>query len=148
MQRKDKLGSRFFTIILVILILLSLFGVIIYLSGIFYFSGLFPCVPPPWVEVDGVATAQVHAFYDDNQNGALDEGERSLPFIAMSMGEKTAQTDQNGETKLLLFKTGCVCNCSKGEILNVQVPDGWQTTTPVEILLNGSEEVIQLGFFR
>ncbi len=134
--------------ILVVVALIGMFAAIVYFSGILYFSNVLPCYPPPWVTVDGVATAKVIAFYDDNRDGILNEGERPLPNITIKMAGKSAQTDQKGKGNIFLFKEGCVCKCSRGETLLVTVPEAWQTTTAIEYSLNGKDEIIPLGFFK
>lgn len=133
---------------LIILTLVAMFAAIIYFSGILFFSGLLPCNPPPWVSVDGVAKASVYAFYDDNRNGLPDEGERSLPNVEVRLETESARTDDDGEATVYLFKAGCICRCSRGETMQVILPQGWQSTTPLEYLLKGKEEVFPLGFFR
>jgi len=138
-----------FTTILIIIILLGLFGAIGYFSGLFYFIGLTPCSPPSWVVVDGVATQQVFAFYDENQNGLYEEStDRALPNITVKLSDESAMTNDKGTTTIFVYKEGCACKCSEGETLTVIVPEGWQTTTPSQFKLTGKEDTIFLGFFK
>jgi len=138
-----------FTTILIIAILIGLFIAIGYYSGLSYFIGLTPCNPPAWVVVDGVATQKVFAFYDENQNGLFEENtERALPNITIKLSGETARTGDKGRATIYVYKEGCACKCSKGETLDVILPEGWQTTTPTQYKLTGKEDTILLGFYR
>lgn len=149
MKRSQSPKKSNFTTFLIILLLVGILLAIGYFSGLSYFIGLTPCAPPSWIVVDGVATQSVFAFYDENKNSRFDEStERLLPNIAIKVANETAKTNDQGVATVYVYKEGCACKCSKGETLTVIIPDGWQTTTPVQFLLNGNEETISLGFYK
>ena len=149
MNTKSTKKSQILTTVLIIIILLGFFGAILYFGGMLYFTGLTPCHPPFWVTVDGVATQKVFAFYDDNKNGIFEADlERALPNITIQLAEETAITDKQGLATVYAYKEGCACKCSKGDTLLVTIPNGWQTTTPIQFILKGNEDTIPLGFYR
>lgn len=147
-QSKRSPTSRFLTGVLIIIFILIVFAALFYMSGIPFFNGWLPCYPPPWVSVDGAVKVEVYAFYDANQNGSPDEGERSLPNIEASLGEKTKITNQEGKTTLYLFKEGCACKCGKNESVSIQVPLSWEATTPTIIRLKESETQVNFGLIK
>ncbi len=147
-KSRKNFASRLTSGILIFFLVVIVLAVLLYFSGIPYFTNLTPCYPPPWVSEDGVATAEVHVFYDANQNGAHDDGERSLPNIQVNMGPEFAITDENGLGTVYLFKEGCPCKCSRNETLNIQVPSGWAATTPTQILLTGEDVISNFGLIK
>ena len=147
-RSRSKLGSRTLVTFLIAIVVVLMLLILLYISGIPYFTKLTPCYPPPWVSVDGAAVAKVYIFYDANQNGQPDEGERPLPNITAQMGPETGTTTEDGFTTLYLFKENCACNCTKGEIISVQLPQGWITTKPNEIRLSGNETQINIGLIK
>lgn len=147
-QSNKSSTSRFFTGVLILVIIVAVLAVLLYMSGIPFFSGWTPCYPPPWVSVDGVARAEVYTFYDANQNGVPEEGERSLPNIEVRMGEAAKTTGADGKAILFIFKEGCACNCSKNETVSITVPLTWQATTPTEIRLTGNEPQLNFGLIK
>ncbi len=147
-QSKRSPTSRFLTGGLILIIILIIFAALFYMSGIPFFNGWMPCYPPPWVSVDGVAKADVYAFYDANQNGTPDEGERSLPNIEVQLGTVSKVTSSEGKASLYAFKEGCACNCGKNERVRFQVPLNWEATTPIEFPLRGNESLINFGLIK
>ena len=102
-QSKRSPTSRFLTGVLIIIFILIVFAALFYMSGIPFFNGWLPCYPPPWVSVDGAVKVEVYAFYDANQNGSPDEGERSLPNIEASLGEKNKNHQSGGKNNPLFI---------------------------------------------
>jgi hypothetical protein len=149
MKPKNTAKKKTLTTVLVILVLFGSLGAILYFSGMLFFTGIAPCHPPFWVAVDGVATQKVLAFYDDNQNGIYEQDqERTLPNITVQMAGESAITNKQGLATVYAFKAGCPCKCSQGDTLTVLVPDGWQSSTPLQYKLTGKEGTISLGFYR
>ncbi len=143
-QPEKRATSRLLTGFFIMIFMLIVFGVLFYMSGIPFFKGWTPCYPPPWVSVDGAVKVEVYAFYDVNQNGIPEAGERALPNIEIQLEKKTKTTNQDGQAMLYLYKEGCACKCGKGESVTMQVPLNWQATTPTTIPLK--ESVIQVDF--
>lgn len=147
-QSEKSSTSRLLTGVLVLIFILIVFAVLFYMSGIPFFKGWMPCYPPPWVSVDGAVKVEVYAFYDANQNGMPEEGERSLPNIEIQLGKKTKTTNQDGQATLYLYKEGCACKCGKGESVMMLVPVDWQATTPTLIQLKENETQVNFGLIK
>ncbi len=132
---------------LVLPILLSPFIIcLLWYSGILWEAGIARCSPPPGVAVDGAAVAHIFTWHDDNADGLVSDGESPFEGVKVYLLYEEATTNHLGQATLVLFKPGCACNCSRGEVLEVEVPSGFVPTTPVEYSLTGEDTVYTFGF--
>ncbi|GAB4532313.1 MAG: hypothetical protein Kow0063_12670 [Anaerolineae bacterium] len=115
-------------------------------AGVLVLSGAAGCVFSPGAAVDGYASAYVETWYDADGDGERDPDESPLPWVTARMAYQQTITDSSGRGALTVFKPGCARRCWKGESVLVEVPPGYQATTPLEINLTGPEDTYAFGF--
>ncbi len=142
----SKFFARYWVQLVVIVVIVGVVGA--YLSGVFVYTGIFPCLVPPGWTADGMATAKALTWNDLNGNGVVDSGEPPLSWVTVDFvfGYPPSITGANGEGSVGKFKPGCACNCWKGESIKVVIPVGYQATTPTQADLTREDEIHTFGF--
>jgi hypothetical protein len=138
--------KQFIFLLLGVMLILLGFG---YSTGFFFLSGITPCLPPPGMAVDGLASARVYTWLDINRNGSIDTDETILPNIEIKYPPSypnNTYTGKNGRARVDMFKPGCVCNCWENEYVEVVSPNGYRPTTPLRKELTGDNLLYEFGF--
>ena len=85
---------------------LALGAIVGYISGFFFYTGIFPCLPPPGMAVDGMAIAKVLTWNDLNGNSMLDNEEPPLSWVTIDFvfGYPPSITGADGKGSVGKFK--------------------------------------------
>lgn len=95
---------------------------------------------------DGVATADVFVWFDENGNGVVDEDEKPLSRVEVGIDYEAQYTNEDGKASIAKFMPGCSDNCSANQRVFAKTPQGYKPTTPTEIITTGQDQVYQFGF--
>jgi streptogramin lyase len=101
------------------------------------------CITPPFVLVDGGASATAFVYFDENGNGIFEKGER--PLSRVKVGGQS-YTDETGNASVFYFSPGCASKCWEGWSISVETPQGYKPSTPTQFQLIGDNQTYQFGF--
>jgi hypothetical protein len=145
----------------------AIYGIVVVLVAAFLFvllnflnnSGLFCCT-------DGFVSADVFTWLDSNANGQHDRGELPMGNIAVVLldnGQYPSKqrfegvhsktdfdgdgiTDVDGLANLFVFMPGCKRRCWDGYSVALEIPVGYQPTTPIMYALENNDTKFEFGF--
>jgi streptogramin lyase len=96
---------------------------------------------------DGVANGKVVTWIDENANGTFDPGEEPLARVKVGGDIAYTLTDENGEADIGSdLIPGCCDQCWQYVEAVVDVPYGYQPTTPTTQSFTGYDETYHFGF--
>lgn len=100
--------------------------------------------------VDGEAIVKIYTWKDLNANGKIDKNEPPLPDVEVYLpySSDPKYTDQKGYAETGEFKPGCPCECWKDTEVEMVVPEGYRSTTPIQQTLSGEGITVNFGFVR
>jgi len=96
---------------------------------------------------DGMASAEVITWLDEDQDGVRDEGEPPFPWVEISPGWR-AITNDAGRGSTYEFMAGCARDCWVTSYASVHTPQGYAPTTPTTYRLTAESETYEFGFVR
>jgi len=96
---------------------------------------------------DGMASAEVITWLDEDQDGVRDEGEPPFPWVEISPGWR-AITNDAGRGSTYEFMAGCARDCWVTSYASVHTPQGYAPTTPTTYRLTAESETYEFGFIR
>jgi hypothetical protein len=124
-------------------------GVLAFVSwhqGVFYNFGFLPCYPPPSIQVDGVAIADVLVWLDIDSDGEKGPNEPGIPGAKVRLLYEVELTNDEGLATISLFRPGCACDCNLGESISVDTPPDMYATTPTKYELDETDKLYKFGF--